>query len=70
MQVGVVGAPVGQPVDQPGIAVVGEDDRLLAGEESVEILVRQAVGVLFARLQRHQVDHVDHANLQVGHPLT
>jgi hypothetical protein len=30
MDVAVVGAPVGQSVDQPGIAVMGKDDRLVS----------------------------------------
>jgi hypothetical protein len=47
MQVGVVGAAVGQAVDQPGIAVVGEQDRLVGGEQRVEIPLRQAVRMFF-----------------------
>ena len=46
VQVVVVGPPVGQAVDQPRVAVVGEDDRLVRGEERVELLVGQAVRVL------------------------
>ena len=38
----MVGSPVGQPVDQPGIAVKGEDDRLVGGEERVEFRGRTA----------------------------
>ena len=33
VQVGVIGTPIGQPVDQPGISVEGEDNRLVGGEE-------------------------------------
>ena len=40
VQVGVVRAPVGEPVDQPRVAVVGEDDRLVGGEERVELARR------------------------------
>ena len=39
VQVRMVGAAVGQPVDQPRIAVVGEDDRLVGGEEVVEVAI-------------------------------
>ena len=46
VEVGVVGAAVGQAVDQPRIAVVGEDDRLVGGEQRVELGVGQAVRVL------------------------
>ena len=42
----VVGAPVGEAVDQPGVAVEGEDDRPVGGEEGVELGVGEAVGVL------------------------
>jgi hypothetical protein len=37
VEVVVVGAPVGQPVDQPRVAVVGEDHRLVGGEQRVEL---------------------------------
>ena len=47
----------------------GEDDRLVLGEELVEIDVAQAVRVLGLRLQLHQVDDVDHADFQVGQML-
>ena len=40
VQVVVVGAPVGEPVDQPRVAVVGEDDRPVGGEERVELARR------------------------------
>jgi hypothetical protein len=35
----VVGASVGQAVDQPGISVEIEDDRFVFGEQTVEVLV-------------------------------
>ena len=66
MQLGVVGPPVGQPVDQPRIAVVGEDDRLVGGEQRVELVVGQPVRVFGVRLQPHDVDDVDHPHRQVG----
>ena len=37
MDVAVVSSPIGQPMDQPGIGVEGEDDRLVLGKEGVEI---------------------------------
>ena len=46
VDVGVVGAPVGEPVDEPRVAVVGEDHRLVGGEQRVELAVGQAVRVL------------------------
>ena len=42
----VVGAAVGQEVDQPRVGMEYEDDRLVLGEELVEIHVAQPVGVL------------------------
>jgi hypothetical protein len=45
VQVLVVGAAVGQPVNQPGIAVVGEDNRFVGGEQGVEFPVREPAGV-------------------------
>ena len=62
----VIAAAIGEPVDQPRIAVVGEDGRLVAGEHSVKLAVRQAMRVLRVRLQAHQVDDVDHPHSQVG----
>src|SRR2546429_3112058 len=37
VEVVVIGPPVGQPVDQPRVAVEGEDHRAIAGEEVVEV---------------------------------
>ena len=65
----VVGAAVGQPVDQPRIGMEGEDDRLVLGEELVEIHVAQPVRMLGLRLQLHEVDDVDHPDFQLGQML-
>ena len=64
MEVAVVAA-VGQLVDERGVAVVGEDDGLILGEQAVVLLVGQAVGMLGVRLELHQVHHVHHAELQL-----
>jgi hypothetical protein len=64
MQIFMVGAAIGEPLNQPRIAVVGEDNRLVGGEQRVEITVTQAVGVLTLRLKFQQVDHVHHSDLQ------
>ena len=56
-------------MDQPGIAVVGEDDRLVCGEQGVEVAVAQAVGMLGAGLEGHQVHDVDDADLEFGDVL-
>ena len=65
VQSAVVGPPIGQPMDEPGVAVVGEDDRLVFREEEIEVLVAEPMGMLAAGLQIHQVHHVDHPHLQL-----
>ena len=69
MNVVVAGPSIGQPMDEPRIAVEGEDDRLVDGEESVEVTVGEAMRMLAVRLQRHQVDDIDDADLQLGRVL-
>src|SRR5262249_57749846 len=59
-------AAVGEPVDEPRVAVVGEDHRLLGGEQRVILGVGHAVRVLPLGLQPHQVHHVDHPDLEPG----
>ena len=66
VEVRVVGAPVGQPVNQPRVAVVGEDDRPVAREQRVEVSIGEAVRMLVLRLEPHQVDDIDDAHLQLG----
>jgi len=53
-------------VDQPRVGMKSEDDRLVLGEELVEIHVAQPVRVLGLRLQLHEVDDVDYPDFQVG----
>jgi len=43
VHVAMIGAAVGQPVDQPRVAVETEDDRLVGDIQRVEIPVRQSV---------------------------
>src|SRR6478735_2266477 len=57
---------VGQPVDERRVAVVGEDHRLIGGEQGVELGVGHAVRVLGSRLQPHQVHHVYQTHLELG----
>ena len=45
VQVGVVVAAVGEAVDQPRVAVIGEDDGFVAGEQRIEGVIVEAVGV-------------------------
>ena len=53
-------------MDQPRVAVVGEDDRLVGGEHHVEVAVGQPVRMLGFVLQAHQVDDVDEPDLEFG----
>src|ERR1700733_2996873 len=66
MHSGMVGPAIGQAMDQVGIAVIGEDHRLVAGEHPIKVAVAEAMRMLFFRLQRHQVDDVNDTNPQVG----
>ena len=49
--------------------MIGEDDRLVGREERIEFSVGQAVRMIFLGLQRHQIDDVDHPDLQIGKVL-
>src|SRR6185437_16688801 len=66
MQVGVASPPIGQPVDEPGIAVEREYDGFVGGEQRIEVLMRQTMRMLTRRLQLHKIDDVDDADLQLG----
>ena len=65
VEVVVVRSPVRQPVHQPRIAVIGEDDRSVRREERVEVAVREPVRMLALRLEPHQVDDVDDPHAQL-----
>ncbi len=45
VKVVVIRAPISQAVNQPRISVVGEDNRLVRGEDRVELTVGEAVGM-------------------------
>ena len=47
----------------------GEDDRLVGGEEAIEIFVVEAVRMLVEGFERQEVDDVDDADAQVGRPV-
>src|SRR3569623_2932677 len=64
VQVGVIAATIGEPVNQPRIAVVGKDHRFVGGEQRIEAAAAHTVRMLVLGLQGHQVDHVDHADLE------
>src|SRR5262245_1904572 len=64
VQVVVICACVGEPVDEPWIPMKCEYDRPIVREYRVEVLIAQPVGVLTLRLKRHQVNDVDDTNLE------
>ena len=47
----VIGPAVRQPVDQPWIAMIGEDNGFIGGEEGIEVFIRQAVRMFIPILQ-------------------
>ena len=65
----VVRPPVREPVDEPGVAVIGEHHRLVGREERVELRIGETVRVLARGLKAHQVDDVHDAYLQLGQLL-
>jgi hypothetical protein len=50
MQVAVVCAPIGEAVNQPGIAMEVKNDGLVSGEERIKVRIRQSMWMLRARL--------------------
>ena len=69
MEIFVVAA-IGQLVDEGRIPVVGEDNGLILGEQTVIFLVGQTVGMLRVGLELHQIHHIYHAELQLRQLLT
>lgn len=65
MHVMMVRASVGQPVDQPGVAVEVEDHRFIERKEAVKIPIRQAVTMLTLWLQLEQVNDVDKTEFEI-----
>src|SRR5262249_37195369 len=62
VQIVVTGSPISQSVNQPGVAVVGEDDGPVCAENRIEITIRETVWVLAGRLKCHQVHDIDDPN--------
>ena len=69
-QTTVIGAAIGEAVNEPGIAVVGEHDGPVFGEQPLELVIGHAVRVVGMGLQTHEVDDVDHTDLEARHILT
>src|ERR671923_2579263 len=69
VQIIVIGPAVSQAMNQPRIAMIRKDDRLIGGKKRVEILVRQTVWMLLGRLKFHKIDNIDEANSQIVYML-
>src|SRR5208283_2379869 len=54
MKICMIGAPIGELVNQPRVAVEVEDDGLAGGEEAVEVAIGKAVRMLAGGLQLEQ----------------
>src|SRR5215813_12684676 len=61
----LVVADVSQAVNQTGIAMEVENDRLVGGEQGIVVCVGQPVRVFLARLQLEQVDYIDETDFNV-----
>ncbi len=68
IEVRVVGALINQPVDQIGIAVIGEDHRPIAGEDVSKNSSEIPCGCCWG-LQLNQVDDIDYPNAQMWQDL-
>src|SRR6185369_7620541 len=61
---------ISQPMDQPWVPVIGEDDRLVGAKHRIELAIRETMWLLGGRLKRHQVHYVDDANFEIWEMLT
>ena len=66
MEIVVTMSAIAQPMDEPWISVIGEDHRLICGEDGIEFGIRKTVGMFTARLQCHEVHNVNDSNLEIG----
>ena len=69
VEVAMVGAPIRQAVYQPRITVVGKDDWLVDCKDRVKLRVGQPVWMFGRGLNRHQVNHIDDADFDIGEML-
>ena len=70
MQVIVVCAPVGEFMNQPGIAMEIENDRLIGSKQTIEIAIRQTMHMFARGLQPEEINDIDEANLEVGEAVS
>ena len=65
----MIRAAVGQPVNQPRVGMERKDHRFVFGKLRVEIRVAQSVRMFGLWLQSHQIDNIDDADFQLGQML-
>src|SRR6185437_16693574 len=65
MKIVVVRAPVREAMDQPRIAVIRKYDWFVGCEHRIEVAVRKRVRMFGWGLDRHQVHHINDADLDV-----
>lgn len=65
VDVGVVGTAVGEAMNRPWVAMIGKDDGTVRREQRIEPVAGQPMWMDLGRQEGHQVDHVDHAYLQL-----
>ncbi len=65
----VIFAAVAELVDERSVGMEIEDDRLVDGEEGIEIAVGEAVRMFGVGQEAEKIDHIDEANFQVGKML-
>ena len=65
-----VGTTIGQLVDQCMIPMECKDDWLIFGEQCIVLCICQTMRMLGAWLKFHQIDNIDHANLNLRHCLS
>src|ERR1700756_16396 len=70
VDVGMIGAPISQAVNQLRVAMEVEHDRFIHREERIEFTIQQSVWMLAGWLELEQIDHIDEANLEVREFLT
>jgi hypothetical protein len=57
---------VNQAVNEEGVRVEVEDDGLVVGEDRVELVIGQSVGMVLVAGQLEQVDNIDESDLEIG----
>jgi hypothetical protein len=56
-------------MDQPGISVKSEDDRLVLSEYGIELSLAEAVRMFLGGLKLHKVDDVYDSDFEIGNEL-